>query len=345
MDDNSVEEILSELGGHQGCPAATLLHVFGTHQPLKKVQAKMTKPGEFLASYSDNTSGRGTHKNCIEALKTMQKIGPAYGIQLGTTKVLLGSSGGPDNSSIRRQHYLDLGVKAEDIITHPDDIPPPISRLGRERALADLDRLRAQRATKYGFQLLGIPLGLPEFISKSVKDKFSGLYAQWKPVIKFKDTQSAWLMYSMCLSRSINHMCRQIPTVYIMEHASIFDDTLRRGIREILSTKISDLEWARLKLPLDFDIYNTAKSGFVASYQEYFKHTAIHFPVINDLIHSNAQVDRRLTLTMKCFNEERTQLICLAKELSMPTHSPDVERERSHETPTLLQSDSYQAAA
>jgi hypothetical protein len=185
---------------------------------------------------------------------------------------------------------LDLGVKAEDIITHPDDIPPPISRLGRERSLADRDRLRVQRATKYGFQLLGIPLGLPEFISKSVKDKFSSLYAQWKPVIKFKDTQSAWLMYSMCLSRSINHMCRQIPTAYIMEYASIFDDTLRRGISEILSTKISVMEWARLKLPLDmggagiFDSYNTAKAGFVASYQECFKHTAIHFPVINDLI-------------------------------------------------------------
>jgi hypothetical protein len=27
------------------------------------------------------------------------------------------------------------------------------------------------------------------------------------------------------------------------------------------------------------------------------------------------------------FNEERAQLICLANELSMPTHSPDIERE------------------
>jgi hypothetical protein len=77
-----------------------------------------------------------------------------------------------------------------------------------------------------------------------------------------------------------------------MEHASIFDDTLRRGIREILSTKISDQEWAGLKLPMDlggagiFDIYNTAKSGFVGLYQECFKYTAIHFPVIKDLIHN-----------------------------------------------------------
>jgi hypothetical protein len=96
---------------------------------------------------------------------------------------------------------------------------------------------------------------------------------------------------------------------------------------------ISDLEWARLKLPLDlggagiFDIYNTAKSGFVASYQDCFKHTAIHFPVIKDQIHSNAPDDRRLTCTMKCFNEERTQLICLANELNLPTHFPDAERE------------------
>jgi hypothetical protein len=128
-----------------------------------------SKNCQFLASYSDNTSGRGMHRNCIEALKTTQKIGPANGIKLGTTKVLLGSSGGPDNSSIRRQHYLDLGVKTEDIITHPDDIPPSISRLGRERTLADLDRLRAQRATKYGCRLLDIPLGLLEFIRNQSK--------------------------------------------------------------------------------------------------------------------------------------------------------------------------------
>jgi hypothetical protein len=177
--------------------------------------------------------------------------------------------------------------------------------------------------------LLGFPLDLPEFISKSVKDKFSGLYAQWKPVIKFKDTESAWFMYSM-LSRSINHMCRQIPTAYIMEHASIFDDTLRRGTREILSTKISDLEWVRLKLPLDlggagiFDIYNTAKAGFVTSYQEGFKHTAIHFPVINDLIYSNVLGDRRVTCTMRCLNEERTQLICLVND----PHTPLTSREK-----------------
>jgi hypothetical protein len=126
IDDNSVEEILSDLGGRQGCPAATLLHAFGTHQPLKKVQAAMTRPGEFLASYSDSTSGRGSHRSCIEALKTMQKIGPAYGMKLGTVKALIGSSGGQENSAQKRQHYLDLGVKAEDIITHPDDIPPPI---------------------------------------------------------------------------------------------------------------------------------------------------------------------------------------------------------------------------
>jgi hypothetical protein len=146
--------------------------------------------------------------------------------------------------------------------------------------------------------------------------------------MSFFELLSAWLMYSMCLSRSISHMCRQIPTSYSMEHASIFDDTLRREIREILLTRISDLE-----LPLDlggagiFDINNTAKACLVASYQECFKHTAIHFPVVNDLIHSNVLDDRRMICTMRCFNEERAQLICLANELNLPTPSPDVERE------------------
>jgi hypothetical protein len=60
----------------------------------------VNRPGEFLASYRDNTSGRGTHRNCIAALSTMQKIGPVYGIKLGTTKVLLGSSGGREGSIV-----------------------------------------------------------------------------------------------------------------------------------------------------------------------------------------------------------------------------------------------------
>jgi hypothetical protein len=197
MDDNTVEEILSELGGHQGCPAATLLHAFGTRQPLKKVvQAKMNRPGEFLASHSDNINGRGSHSNCIEALKTTKKIGRAYGIHLGTVKVLLGSSGGHEQSEVRKNHYLELGVKAEDIITHPDDIPLPVSHLARARTRS--------------LWFSGPRHSPAEYISKFVKDKFTGLYAMWKPVIKFKDSQSAWLMYSMCLSRSINYVCRQI---------------------------------------------------------------------------------------------------------------------------------------
>jgi hypothetical protein len=76
-----------------------------------------------------------------------------------------------------------------------------------------------------------------------------------------------------------------------------------------------------------FDIYNTSKSGFVASYQESFKHTAIYFPIINELLHSNVVNDCRMTPTSKSFIDERTQLICQANELGMPTHSPDVERE------------------
>jgi hypothetical protein len=98
--------------------------------------------------------------------------------------------------------------------------------------------------------------------------------------------------YTVCAYPDLSTTCAGRFRLYILwsTHASIFDDTLRRGIREILSTKISDLEWARLKSPLDlggaciFDIYNTAKSGFVASYQECFKHAAIHFPVIKDLM-------------------------------------------------------------
>jgi hypothetical protein len=58
MDDNTTQEILSQLGSHQGCTAATLLHAFGTLRPLQLVQEHMTSPGEFIAAYSDNVNGR-----------------------------------------------------------------------------------------------------------------------------------------------------------------------------------------------------------------------------------------------------------------------------------------------
>jgi hypothetical protein len=92
-------------------------------------------------------------------------------------------------------------------------------------------------------------------------------------------------------------MCGQILTVCIMEHASIFDDTLRRGIRKILSAKISGLEWARLKLTLDmggvgsFDNYNTAKSSFVVSYIRSVS-SILSSTFQSSMIHRNVQYDR-----------------------------------------------------
>jgi hypothetical protein len=65
------------------------------------------------------------------------------------------------------------------------------------------------------------------------------------------------------------------------------------------------LKWARLNLPMEmggaagtFDIYNTYKSAFTASYQVCLKHTATHFPVLNDLLHSNVGDDSIRTPTI-----------------------------------------------
>lgn len=194
MDDNSVHETLYERGGHQSCIAATLFHALGTRQATIQLQAKMTGPGKFIvAPYSGNTNGRGLHQSCIKALRTMRRIDPAYCIHLGTVKVLIGSCGGHETSNQRRRHDLDLGVKNEDIITHPNDIPSP-TRLGRERTRADLDRLRTHIAARFGFQVLGIPLGLPEFIFRSVRDKWP-----LETLSKYKDTEAAWLLHSLCL--------------------------------------------------------------------------------------------------------------------------------------------------
>jgi hypothetical protein len=71
-----------------------------------------------------------------------------------------------------------------------------------------------------------------------------------------------------------------------------------------------------------FNIYNTSISAFA---KECFKHTALHFPVLNDLLHSNSMDNRRMTPTMLCYTNDRAQLICLANELDMPT------RERGHQ--------------
>jgi hypothetical protein len=83
--------------------AAALLHAFGTLRPLKLVQQHMTSPGEFIAAYSDNVNGRGSHDHCIDAINTTQRVGPDYGIK----------------------PYISLGVKPSDILSHPDDDETP----------------------------------------------------------------------------------------------------------------------------------------------------------------------------------------------------------------------------
>jgi hypothetical protein len=61
--------------------------------------------------------------------------------------VLIGSSEGQDISALKRKHCLET-LESEQRTSSPTQTtpPPPISRLGKERSLADFDRLRAQRA-------------------------------------------------------------------------------------------------------------------------------------------------------------------------------------------------------
>lgn len=176
-------------------------------------------------------------------------------------------------------------VGPSDILSYPDDDDLPTS----------------SRRAKYGVKVFGIPLGSPEYMDKFVKDKFNSLRDEWSGVLSYHDPQSAWLMFSMCLAQSINHLCRQVPPSIILKHASIFDDNLRKAVNRIQKIQLTDLEWERLKLPYSlggcdlFNIYNVAVSGFVASYEECFKHTAAIFPVINELRHSNDASDCRIT--------------------------------------------------
>jgi hypothetical protein len=104
----------------------------------------MTSPGEFIAAYSDNVNGRGSHDHCIDAIQTTQRVDPDYGIKLGTIKVLLGATTDNDEQSKRREAYISLGVKPSDILSHPDDDEDPTP----------------SRYAKYGVKILGIPCGL-----------------------------------------------------------------------------------------------------------------------------------------------------------------------------------------
>jgi hypothetical protein len=252
MDDNITQEFLSQLGSRQGGTAATLIHAFGALRPLQLVQEHMTSPGEFIAAYSDNVNGRGSHDHCIDGIKTTQRIGPDYGIKLGTIKVLLGATIDNDEQSKRREAYISLGVNPSHILSHSDDdeIPTP------------------SRYAKYGVKTLGIPLGSQEFMEKFVKDKFEGLRDEWSIVLCYHDPQSAWLVFSICLSCSINHMCSQILPSIILKYAHIFDDNMRRAVRRVFKVQLSDTEWRRLKLPCSqggcdiFDINNVANAGY-----------------------------------------------------------------------------------
>jgi hypothetical protein len=167
-----------------------------------------------------------------------------------------------------------------------------------------------------------------------VKEKFESLRDEWSNVLCYHDPQSAWLMFSMCLSRSISHMCRQRPPSIILKYAHTFDDNMRRAVRRIFKVQLSDTEWRRLKLPCNeggcniFDIYKVAIAGYVASYEECFKHTADLFPVLNDLRSCNNDSDDRLSRSIREFNFYRTQLTGMANELAMLHLSP----ERMHKT-------------
>jgi hypothetical protein len=191
-------------------------------------------------AYSNNVNGRGSHDHCIDAIKTTQRVGPDYGIKLGTID--------NDEQSKRREAYISLGGKPSDILSHPDDDEHPTP----------------SRYAKYGVKMLGVPLGSQEFMENSSKKSF-GASAMCFATMTYNRLGSC----SACANPAPSTTCSdRYPPSIILKHAHIFDDNLRRAVRRIFKVQLSDTEWRRLKLPCSqggiFDIYNVAIAGYIA---------------------------------------------------------------------------------
>ena len=244
---------LGKTGCIQGDPFGPLMFGLGTLDVYKNVINDLRDVEDaFFGTYSDDGTITAPHDNAIEAFKIYETQGAECGLQInyaiGKTEVLLGYCTREEEVQERIAVYQNLGLPPENIHVHPGN--------------------NNDKREDYGYVHLGIAVGTPEFKTKILEERISGLEKEAETLNLLKDPQQQWVFMLWVLRQKFSfHLRHYSPTITYYQSDRI-DNLLRRTFTSIIGHEVDDDTWTQACLPIKNTGFNigTVKNVIVAAF-------------------------------------------------------------------------------
>ena len=202
-DAGEVHTVQQGEGGEQGDPLMPLFFCLGQHPALTAVSARL-EAGEKLFAYLDD-------------LYIVCSPG-----RLGAVHSLL-------EQHLRQRSGISVNAGKTKVWNRGAAFPPACPALQQAAALScptaiiwrgDLSLPTYQQ----GFNVLGVPLGHPDFVRKFLEGKIAEHRILLERIPEVPDTQSAWLLLSFCAAARANFFLRAVNLEYAEQFASSHDE-------------------------------------------------------------------------------------------------------------------------
>jgi hypothetical protein len=143
----------------------------------------------------------------VRAIGVVMSEGEKYGYKLKMDK---GSytlaKCGAEEAARRKGVLVGLGLAANIIIIHPDDIEPSDGESATESKAPDVSVADSRRA--YGYTILGSYVGTDEYIGDRIREKLESLRNARDKLIAYPDLQIRYQLFKWCYRPRIHHWLR-----------------------------------------------------------------------------------------------------------------------------------------
>ena len=244
--------IASKEGTQQGCVLASLLYSLAEHAQNVHYSEEIIGNNGLFKAFIDDRDFAADFTKALEVLKLLKESTSAtgYHLNLDKTVVLLGSCNGDiEQAKANQKECIDIGLKPENVIIHPRDLP--------------------LNQTIWGVNLLGTPIGTDDYIRNQLSDKYLKKLQEYaRQYTEYHDPQGKHLMLLYCFSNMVNHLLRTIDPSLITDFIKDYDILKRTIFESLIKTKMSDSSWylACMNLSLGGMGYRDSQMDAAAAY-------------------------------------------------------------------------------
>jgi hypothetical protein len=141
------------------------------------------------------------------------------------------------------KQYTDIGIPVEQILVHPSNNGDPL---------------------KYGTRHLGVPIGSDEYIKQWLVVQLEKYEIEANSLMEVANPQNKWVFLQYCFARKPSFILRHILPSLTTTFCTGFDKLLKDVFESVINTKVTDVQWKQVTLPIKHGGFGIPPTSIVA---------------------------------------------------------------------------------